>query len=196
MKTLWALLLAIGLLLFLAWCFTNSGGAPVAMLITGWASFLVTAWLCFFTFRGTDENTDGGIQLFTKKQHEEFRDLIGRVWKVPTRVAALRYRGLATKKEEKPGLSDAEKEYESIYGVVVRYAEYCVTAPLLFLAVVSLLVVDAPGWLFLTGFWLVLVCNALGVALHLAVCASHESNITENAGVVPYVLSRFFSTPW
>ena len=188
--------LAIGLLLFLAWCFTNSGGAPVAMLITGWASFLVTAWLCFFTFRGTDENTDGGIQLFTKKQHEEFRDLIGRVWKVPTRVAALRYRGLATKKEEKPGLSDAEKEYESIYGVVFRYAEYCVTAPLLFLAVVSLLVVDAPGWLFLTGFWLVLVCNALGVALHLAVCASHESNITENAGVVPYVLSRFFSTPW
>jgi hypothetical protein len=32
------------------------------------------------------------------------------------------------------------------WGVMYRYAEYCVTAPLLFISVVCLLVVDAPAW--------------------------------------------------
>jgi hypothetical protein len=37
-------------------------------------------------------------------------------------------------------------ESEQVWGVFFRYAEYCVTAPLLFIAVVCLLVVDAPAW--------------------------------------------------
>lgn len=37
-------------------------------------------------------------------------------------------------------------ETEQVWGVFFRYAEYCITAPLLFLAVVCLLVVDAPAW--------------------------------------------------
>lgn len=41
---------------------------------------------------------------------------------------------------------DAEDESEQIWGIFFRYAEYCITAPLLFLAVVCLLVVDAPAW--------------------------------------------------
>ena len=39
-----------------------------------------------------------------------------------------------------------DAEYEQVFGMFFRYAEYCVTAPLLFLAVVCLLVVDAPAW--------------------------------------------------
>ena len=47
------------------------------------------------------------------------------------------------------GLGDAptdQMESEQVWGVFFRYAEYCVTAPLLFIAVVCLLVVDAPAW--------------------------------------------------
>jgi hypothetical protein len=39
-----------------------------------------------------------------------------------------------------------DAEYEQVFGMFFRYAEYCVTAPLLFLAVVCLLVPDAPAW--------------------------------------------------
>lgn len=35
---------------------------------------------------------------------------------------------------------------DTLEGVIFRYVEYCITAPLLFLAVVCLLVVDAPAW--------------------------------------------------
>ena len=51
-----------------------------------------------------------------------------------------------------------------------RYMEYCITAPLLFLAVLCLLTVDAPAWLFLTGYWLIQACNAVGIAFHYSVC--------------------------
>ena len=189
--------LAVGLLLFLAWCLTNSGGTPTAMVITGVGSFLVTAWLCYETFESTPETDLGGRLLADKPRDDDFKDQTGRVWKVPRRVAGLRYRGIATDEQGLPGPDKEDKKYETVYGVAFRYAEYCVTAPLLFLAVVCLLVVDAPGWLFLTGFWLVLVCNALGIALHLSVCAHQgSSNVKENAGLMPFVLGNIFSTPW
>jgi len=80
-----------------------------------------------------------------------------------------------------------EMDLMTLEGVIFRYLEYCVTAPLLFLAVVCLLIPDAPAWyahrrhetktreltclfhtrrLFLTGYWLVLACNIYGLALH------------------------------
>ena len=55
-----------------------------------------------------------------------------------------------------------------------RYAEYCVTAPLLFLAVVCLLTVDAPAWLFLSGYFMILTCNLLGITLHYSIMAQAE----------------------
>lgn len=53
--------------------------------------------------------------------------------------------------------------------VAFKYAEYCVTAPLLFLAVVCLLTVDAPAWIFLSGYFMVMACNLLGIALHYSI---------------------------
>jgi hypothetical protein len=191
--------LAVGLVLFIGWCATNSGGVHTAMLITGIGSFLVTAWLCDQTFKSTHQTEDEleGRLLADRPRDDDFKDLTGRVWKVPRRVAGLRYRGVANGEQGQPGPDKEERKYEIVYGVVFRYAEYCLTAPLLFLAVVCLLVVDAPGWLFLTGFWLVLVCNALGIALHLSVCAHRgSSRLTENAGLMPFFLGNIFSTPW
>lgn len=48
--------------------------------------------------------------------------------------------------------------------------EYCITAPLLFLAVLCLLTVDAPAWLFLMGYWMIQACNAIGIGFHYSVC--------------------------
>lgn len=57
------------------------------------------------------------------------------------------------------------------YDVGFRYAEYCITAPLLFLAVLALLTVDAPAWLYLTGYWLIQACNVIGLAYHATICS-------------------------
>lgn len=78
-----------------------------------------------------------------------------------------------------------------MHAVSFRYMEYWITAPLLFLAVVSLLTVDAPAWyrpshehtpstltpgradrLFLSGYWMIQACNAIGIALQGSVSAS------------------------
>jgi hypothetical protein len=53
--------------------------------------------------------------------------------------------------------------------VVFRYAEYCVTAPLLFLSVVSLLTVDAPAWLYISGYFSIVACNLWGIVLHYSI---------------------------
>ena len=68
---------------------------------------------------------------------------------VPSRVRGLkqptRVQG-ETQPMEGPDAHSDPTDFEYIWGVFFRYAEYCVTAPLLFIAVVCLLVVDAPAW--------------------------------------------------
>jgi hypothetical protein len=71
----------------------------------------------------------------------------GRV--IPRRIKGLKQPSLIQGETLAGGLGDAptdQMESEQVWGVFFRYAEYCVTAPLLFIAVVCLLVVDAPAW--------------------------------------------------
>lgn len=110
-----------------------------------------------------------------------------RMWNIPKRIAMLKKGTATTAREERqrllllgmpvhslkgeltPEQTAAKKEIlfrRAIDAVGFRYAEYCITAPLLFLAVMCLLVTDAPAWLFLAGYWLVQACNAVGIALH------------------------------
>jgi hypothetical protein len=60
----------------------------------------------------------------------------------------------------------APNDFHDAKIIAFRYSEYCLTAPLLFLAVACLLTVDAPAWLFLSGYFLILACNLLGIVLH------------------------------
>lgn len=62
------------------------------------------------------------------------------------------------------------------YETGFRYTEYCITAPLLFLAVLSLLTVDAPAWLYFTGYWMIQACIASGIAFHATFCADLYSD--------------------
>lgn len=69
---------------------------------------------------------------------------------VPRNIHALKNK-TAENQDAKSASSTASREsriaeYEQVFGMFFRYAEYCVTAPLLFIAVVCLLVADAPAW--------------------------------------------------
>jgi hypothetical protein len=192
----WIAWLAVGVVLFLAWTFVNSGGYCVAMLCTVLASFalsMVVAYLALI------EDDTGLSTKLAKKKTGGYEVLQGRVWWVPQGVAGLRHRGLADQDDDVYA-SDAmvvDKKQENSWGVIVRYIEYCITAPLLFLAVVCLMVVDAPAWLFLTGYWLLVACNAVGCALH-ACFVSHEEDreMRDSGGLPGFVVRLFFANPW
>ena len=53
-------------------------------------------------------------------------------------------------------------------GVVMHYTEYCTSASLLFVAVLILFVPEPISWGSTVGFTGVLLCNILGVALHVS----------------------------
>jgi hypothetical protein len=59
------------------------------------------------------------------------------------------------------------------------------------------MVVDAPAWLFLTGYWLLVACNAVGCALH-ACFVSHEEDreMRDSGGLPGFVVRLFFANPW
>lgn len=174
----WLGWLAAGLVVFIVWTATNSGGPCVAMLILGVFSFLASALLALAFFAWPDSLGQGlsqGKQVSFSLIEEQHRDQDGRVWRVPK--ATLRNRRAGRLQTDGQELSSpAENEFEAEFGVVLRFGEYCITAPLLFLAVVCLLTVDGPAWLYLCGYWLLLVCNLLGVALHLNFTADPPSS--------------------
>jgi hypothetical protein len=192
----WIVWLAAGVVLFLAWTFVNSGGYCVAMLCTVLVSFALSMAVAYLAL--LDDNS-GPYPTTAKKQTGAYQVLQGRVWWVPQSVAGLRHRGLA----EEPDSYDSDTmevnvELENSWGVILRYVEYCITAPLLFLAVVCLMVVDAPAWLFLTGYWLLVACNAVGCALH-ACFVSHEEDhkrMRDKGGWAGFVVQLFFANPW
>ncbi len=197
--------LALGVFMFLIWTFTNSGGYCVAMLCTVLASFALSAVIAYLSLVEEDEATPEPVKpaaRMTATREGGYEVLQGRVWWVPRTVSGLRYRGLAQGdasdiSEPAWEVGQVDREQENCWGVLVRYLEYCITAPLLFLAVVCLMVVDAPAWLFLTGYWLLVTCNAVGVALH-ACFWSHKQDRTpkDSGGVGGFFVRLFFANPW
>ena len=115
--------------------------------------------------------------------------LQGRVWRVPTRVKRLgeprrlrQYTLLGVHDnadhdgpDTTPFLIlDSQSEIHAFGGimklrlrVVLRYMEYCMTASMLYVAVLSMLVVSPPAWTYVAGFFGIFACNATGIALHL-----------------------------
>ena len=77
---------------------------------------------------------------------------------------------------------------------------------LLFIAVTALLTVDAPAWLYFTGYWLIQACNAIGLAYHATLCADlfrdYEKRITaqgvpiETTSVVEWMRALLVNGSW
>ena len=61
----------------------------------------------------------------------------------------------------------------------LRFAEYCITASALFVAVLSLFVPDAPAFITIGGYAMIILCNLYGVLLHYSLVADHASPVTE-----------------
>ena len=209
-RVLWAWLiwLAAGLAVFITWTATNSGGPNVLMLVTVLVSFLVCAALGYFTL-APDITADPPPEAPAPKKNAA-KDPQGRIWSIPITVAGLRARKDGPPYHNYSRLSAGEngitpltlqelKTQEYTTGVVLRYAEYCVTAPLLFLAVVCLIVPDPPAWLFITGYWLVLICNAIGITLHASFTADEmhgPQSVGEAGMLVGGLIKTFFAYPW
>lgn len=206
---LWVGWLALGMVVFLAWTFSNTGGVCPAMLATVSVSFVMSGILGLYSlFEWSGDDPDAEWSTMTRLEgdiDESFKDKDGRCWNVPRSVCLLRRRraGRLNDGGEDSQLSPEAvrgmriQTYENQMGVILRYAEYCITAPLLFLAVVCLLVTDAPAWLFLTGYWLLVTCNAIGIALHVSFVTPHTTKaVNEDGGLAPFALKLFFAGPW
>jgi hypothetical protein len=179
-----------GVGVFLGWTFTNSGGVCVAQLCTVLVSFLATGVVCVWDgLVVAPSNKYAAVPDPPDKEEEKFADEHGRLWRIPARI------GGSADVGKKLGTS-AYNYTEEISGVAWRYAEYCITAPLLFLAVVCLMVTDGPAWVFLTGYWLLIVCNALGIALHISFIFAVPLQPGEAGGLLPVITGVFFAGPW
>jgi hypothetical protein len=51
--------------------------------------------------------------------------------------------------------------------VVARYCEYTLTAPLFYLCILSVVVIDPPYWMFFVGYTCIVACCMYGIVLHL-----------------------------
>ena len=71
----------------------------------------------------------------------------------------------------------------------LRFAEYTITASELFVAVLSLFVADAPAFMTIGGYTLLLLCNLYGALLHYSLVADHGSPAAELA-TTPYGRTR------
>ena len=88
----------------------------------------------------------------------------GRVWLVPDHPSLMKNGSKEMKKSElivRQGLA-----------IMIRYMEYAITAPLLLTSVCCLLIVDAPAWIYICCYFLMMVCNIFGILLHITVVLS------------------------
>ena len=65
-------------------------------------------------------------------------------------------------------------ELDSSTRVALRYAEYTITAPELFVAVLCIFIVEPPAFMPLTGLVLIGMCNLGGLQMHWALVAACE----------------------
>jgi hypothetical protein len=192
----WIAWLVAGTVAFMAWALTNSGGVCPAMFASVLASFLASGALAYYALN-PELRLESTPRQFERLAGEDYQDPHGRVWKVPLCVQSLRARKpLSDYEEEQTSVTGSfvDAGYENDMGVVFRYAEYCITAPLLFLAVVCLMVVDAPAWLFLTGYWFVFTCNAFGITLHIDF--KEYSAKRNDGGAGPWFAKILIPGPW
>jgi hypothetical protein len=69
----------------------------------------------------------------------------------------------------------------------MRYAEYCITAAELWVAVLAVFVTDPPAFMTICGYALILLCNLYGALLHYSTVSNYMGNVelTASAGAIP-----------
>jgi len=67
-------------------------------------------------------------------------------------------------------------------GVVLQYAEYCVSTPLAFLSVFVLFVPNAPSWAGILGVTSIFLCNLQGMGAYLSFIQNWEASELDTGG--------------
>lgn len=150
--------IGIGYILYLAWYFqrAQSNWNEVLVVSVSILASMVTL-LRFDSWRDwfAGEVSRGLSHFFNRRFSLTYRH--GVSWHIPIRLST---EGLHDDAEAMLRLSQR-------LSILLRFAEYCITASLLYIAVLSLFVVAPPSWAFLVGFLGIFLCNLLGLPLQL-----------------------------
>lgn len=176
--------LAAGVVLAAVWVgVTHDDPCPLQGAVVLLA-FVRTAMLCYRPPKRLPTRQDAGVG---PEAHLHTQCVsAGRTWVVPP-IAQLSHHA-----------SDPHpQDHASDNQVMLRYDEYALTAPLLFLAVIALLLPGAPAWLVLSGLFLIASCNQWGVLVHLAFLMHwHRRQSLAPAGWWRWLRILLFAPPW
>lgn len=147
----------LGVGVYVAWIVArdSEGTAEIVVVFCSF-TFACVVLLLYDSFRGMFLNLLSPYYVSTQGRYE-LHELHGRVWKVPL-----------VGPDAAPLLErDAQLgELGVRLNVVLRYAEYTVTASLLYVAVLGVFVVEPPGWMAVCGYVSIFSCNVFGIPLH------------------------------
>lgn len=96
--------------------------------------------------------------------------LNGRTWKVPKAAQDAQRRSKSYTGPDAAPLLESDGwlvDLADRLDVVLRYSEYSITASLLYVAVLSVFVVEPPGWMVICGYASIFACNVFGIPLHV-----------------------------
>ena len=165
----------VGFGLYIGW-FVQGGQQQWQEVLVVFACFVASGaiTLCFDGWREAtlNELRRALAPLLAKRFQQCY--LHGVAWRVPIRGPSM----------EAPGDGSMDQVVSQLsrrLEVILRYLEYCMSASLLFIAVLSLFVVGPPAWTFIVGFVSILMCNLFGACLQLVQIELTDESLAQPA---------------
>jgi hypothetical protein len=154
----------IGAVIYYSWY--GSRGAsnccePLAVTAAYLAACAVLAAHDGWRERFEHECLSGVAAMFARRFYQCY--VHGIPWRIPLRASP----GEEPLLPPQEGLAEVSAALRGRLAVLLRYAEYTITASFLYVGVLSIFVVGPPSWAFIAGFTGIFVCNASGLALHV-----------------------------
>jgi hypothetical protein len=154
----------VGAILYYSWY--GSRGArnwaePLAVTVAYLAACAVLAAHDGWRDRFERECLHGVAAVFARRFYQCY--VHGVPWRIPLRAQP----GEEPLLQPSASLAEASAALRGRLAVLLRYAEYTITASFLYVGVLSIFVVGPPSWAFIAGFTGIFVCNAAGLALHV-----------------------------
>jgi hypothetical protein len=155
---------ACGFIVYLSW-YGSRGMAnwaePLSVAVAYGAACVVLASHDGWRERFEQECLHGVAAVFARRFYQCY--VHGVPWRIPLRAQP----GEEPLLQPHAGLAEVSAALRGRLAVLLRYAEYTITASFLYVGVLSIFVVGPPSWAFIAGFTGIFVCNSAGLALHV-----------------------------